>query len=139
MVGIYVHIPYCRKACTYCNFHFSTNLKSKDELIQSIIKQIKTDDFIKENKISTVYFGGGTPSLLSKEELTMMMEEIYKRFDLASDAPEAHKFVQLARERYDIYHEYRKTGAREVYISDADRQRIFVIEKAMRQILSRIF
>jgi len=53
--------------------------------------------------------------------------------------PEAHKFVQLARERYDIYHEYRKTGAREVYISDADRQRIFVIEEAMRQILSRIF
>lgn len=60
-------------------------------------------------------------------------------FDVASDAPEAHKFVQLARERYDIYHEYRKTGAREVYISDADRQRIFVIEEAMRQILSRIF
>ena len=60
-------------------------------------------------------------------------------FDVASDDPEVHKFVQLARERYDIYHEYRKTGAREVYISDADRQRIFVIEEAMRQILSRIF
>lgn len=60
-------------------------------------------------------------------------------FDVAADDPEAHKFVQLARERYDIYHEYRKTGAREVYISDADRQRIFVIEEAMRQILSRIF
>ena len=86
MAGIYIHIPYCKKACNYCNFHFSTNLKTKSDLVQAIIRQIKTDDFVKEKDIETIYFGGGTPSILSKEELEAIMSSLRNQFLIAKDA-----------------------------------------------------
>jgi oxygen-independent coproporphyrinogen-3 oxidase len=83
MAGIYIHIPYCKKACNYCNFHFSTNLKTKSDLIKAIIHQIKTDDFVKDKDIQTIYFGGGTPSVLSKDELEAIMSCILDHFSIS--------------------------------------------------------
>lgn len=86
MAGIYIHIPYCKKACHYCNFHFSTNLKTKSELVTALIQQIKSDQFVADRNIETIYFGGGTPSLLNSEELTEIMDCIYKIFDIQTEA-----------------------------------------------------
>ena len=70
MAGIYIHIPFCRQACTYCNFHFSVSLKNKAAVITSLIKEIEIkNDFIGDGIIETVYIGGGTPSLLNEKDL----------------------------------------------------------------------
>ena len=69
MSGIYIHIPFCKQACHYCDFHFSTSLKKKDELIDALILEIKMrKDEFKNTTVETIYFGGGTPSLLSSLE-----------------------------------------------------------------------
>ena len=86
MAGIYIHIPYCRKACSYCNFHFSTNLKTKSELIQTLLLQIKTDDFVSDRTIETIYFGGGTPSLLTEAELQNVLSTIYEHYKVIPNA-----------------------------------------------------
>ena len=68
MAGIYIHIPFCKQACYYCDFHFSTSPKYKDELLQAIIKELRLQkDYLAGETIETVYFGGGTPSLLSAD------------------------------------------------------------------------
>jgi len=77
MAGIYIHVPFCRKACNYCNFHFSTSLKSKRKLVDAILTEIS----IKENSgfddpLQSIYFGGGTPSLLSAEELGQILKAL---------------------------------------------------------------
>ncbi len=83
MAGIYIHIPFCRKACTYCNFHFSTNLDRKNEFLQSLLKEIELrKDFLSEKKIQSIYFGGGTPSVLSKSELLSIFEKLSEYYDL---------------------------------------------------------
>jgi oxygen-independent coproporphyrinogen III oxidase len=86
MAGIYIHIPYCKKACHYCNFHFSTNLKTKKELVSALIHEIKQDQFISDEKIETIYFGGGTPSLLDSEELLQIMDTIHQVFEVLPEA-----------------------------------------------------
>ncbi len=99
MAGIYIHIPFCKQACYYCNFHFSTSLALKKEIVDSIIKEIeirskattendKTDIGIisPEEKIETIYFGGGTPSLLSKDEIFSIIFSIRKNFMVENDA-----------------------------------------------------
>ncbi|MES2004548.1 MAG: radical SAM family heme chaperone HemW [Bacteroidota bacterium] len=86
MAGIYVHIPFCKKACHYCNFHFSTSRQGKPEMISAIGKEaILRSDYLAQ-KIETLYFGGGTPSLLSKEELQSIIETIRKYYAVAPDA-----------------------------------------------------
>ena len=72
MSGIYIHIPFCKQACHYCDFHFSTSLKKKDEMILALAKeiQLRKSEF-QDEIVETIYFGGGTPSILSikdKEE-----------------------------------------------------------------------
>lgn len=87
MAGIYVHIPFCKKACSYCDFHFSTSLKKKTELIQALLKEIVLrKDFFSEETISTIYFGGGTPSLLTTAELNLVFECLYNNFHIDSSA-----------------------------------------------------
>lgn len=80
MSGIYIHIPYCKQKCSYCDFHFSTNLQFKSQLIEAINKEL----IIRKNEISqpleTIYFGGGTPSILSESELNSIFETIYKHY-----------------------------------------------------------
>jgi len=85
MAGIYIHIPFCRKACTYCNFHFSTNLQRKEEFLISLLKEIELQkDFLKGREIQSVYFGGGTPSVLEKSELTAIFDRLKEFYDLTS-------------------------------------------------------
>lgn len=94
MAGIYLHIPFCKQACHYCDFYFSTSLKSKDDLLAALRKEIELQrDFFftgtmpaVQSNLSTVYFGGGTPSLLSGEEIKSILEEIKKYFPVDPEA-----------------------------------------------------
>ncbi|MBT0606806.1 radical SAM family heme chaperone HemW [Aequorivita echinoideorum] len=87
MSGIYLHIPFCKQACHYCDFHFSTSLKKKDELLAALCQElVLRKDEIAET-VETIYFGGGTPSLLSSEDLRFLISEIYRNYKI-SDNPE---------------------------------------------------
>ena len=88
MSGIYIHIPFCKQACHYCDFHFSTSLKKKDELLQALAKELQLRRSELQNKtIETIYFGGGTPSLLTIDELRFLIDEVYTNFKII-DNPE---------------------------------------------------
>tara|TARA_B110000967_G_scaffold134546_1_gene137395 strand:+ start:10333 stop:11466 length:1134 start_codon:yes stop_codon:yes gene_type:complete len=79
LAGIYIHIPFCKQACFYCDFHFSTSLKKKDELINCLIKEIEIrKEELNNSIIETIYFGGGTPSLLSTNEIKILVDAVYK-------------------------------------------------------------
>ena len=81
MAGIYLHIPFCKQACTYCNFHFSTSLRGKDELLQAMLQELEMRrDYFKGEAIETIYFGGGTPSLLSADEINRIFDRIVTLF-----------------------------------------------------------
>lgn len=86
MAGIYIHIPFCRKACTYCNFHFTTSLLRKDEMVEAIVKEAGMRKPLMPQRVNTVYFGGGTPSLLEPGQIAHILTELHKRFDIAADA-----------------------------------------------------
>ena len=87
MAGIYIHIPFCKKACHYCNFHFSTSLKLKRELIEQITKEIRLrKNYLSSEILDSVYFGGGTPSLLSPEELSQIFTTLQDLFQIKSGA-----------------------------------------------------
>jgi oxygen-independent coproporphyrinogen-3 oxidase len=90
MAGIYIHIPFCKKACHYCNFHFSTSLHRKPALIQALIKEIQTTCFpagvIAERTIETLYFGGGTPSILSANDLEQIFTALRANFNIHLNA-----------------------------------------------------
>ena len=83
MAGIYIHIPFCKQACSYCNFHFSTSLRSKDAMIQSIIKEVVLKSIDYEETIETIYFGGGTPSILSIQEINQIISKIFKNYSVS--------------------------------------------------------
>lgn len=86
MSGIYIHIPFCKQACHYCDFHFSTSLKKKEALIQALITELELRKKAFDNVIvSTIYFGGGTPSLLSDEEIQAIIKAVYKNFEVAEN------------------------------------------------------
>ena len=89
MAGIYVHIPFCKKRCSYCDFHFSTTFsKYRQDLISAIcLELVLRKDELKSEFIETIYFGGGTPSLLTKEELASIMSTILEHYQL-TDTPE---------------------------------------------------
>ena len=82
MAGIYIHIPFCKQACHYCDFHFSTNTKKKNELLAAICSEIELRKSEISVPIKTIYFGGGTPSLLNKEEIDLLIGEVYKNFEV---------------------------------------------------------
>lgn len=87
MSGIYLHIPFCKQACHYCDFHFSTSLKNKDAFLSALIKEVRLrKDYLGKKNISTVYFGGGTPSILSQKEILDIFDELHKHFSIAADA-----------------------------------------------------
>ena len=93
MAGIYIHIPFCKQACSYCNFHFSTSLSQKDAFINALQKEIKiTANAASAHKnIDTIYFGGGTPSILSKQVIQDILNTIYENFDV-------HKAAEITLE-----------------------------------------
>ena len=84
MAGIYIHIPFCKQACHYCDFHFSTSLKYKNEMLEAILQEIIIQKlFLGNEKIETIYFGGGTPSLLSADEVNRIINTIGENFNLS--------------------------------------------------------
>ena len=79
MSGIYIHIPFCKQACFYCDFHFSTSLKKKEDMILSLIKEIELrKNEVQNTVLETIYFGGGTPSVLSVDEIQLLIDTVYK-------------------------------------------------------------
>ncbi len=90
--GIYIHIPFCKQACHYCNFHFATSLQFKDPLIAALIKEIKLTSFFEadintaDNVIKTVYLGGGTPSIIDMADIDNIFSAIRNKFKISSDA-----------------------------------------------------
>ncbi|MEO5892819.1 MAG: radical SAM family heme chaperone HemW [Ferruginibacter sp.] len=94
MSGIYIHIPFCKQACHYCNFHFSTSLKLKDDLVAAIIKEIELTPAMSlqhpggsdKELCETIYFGGGTPSILEISDLSLIFDALHEKFSIAGDA-----------------------------------------------------
>ncbi len=87
MAGIYIHIPFCKQACHYCNFHFATSLRHKNELVAALLKEMELQqNYFGKETVETIYFGGGTPSLLQIEDLRLQIEKISSIFNVSSDA-----------------------------------------------------
>ena len=85
MAGIYIHIPFCKKACHYCNFHFSTQLKYIDQFTKAIIQEIEIQKNYLSSPIETLYFGGGTPSLLSMDHFHKILDKLRSVYSLGSN------------------------------------------------------
>jgi len=87
MAGIYIHIPFCKKACHYCDFHFSTSPQYKDQMLNALRSEIiLRKNYLDKEKIETIYFGGGTPSLLNADELQILLGQITDNFEVSSNA-----------------------------------------------------
>lgn len=88
MSGIYIHIPFCKKACFYCDFHFSVSFKIKEKIITAICQEliIRKDFFDPKETISSIYFGGGTPSVLSIKEIDEILGAVYSHYNVEKNA-----------------------------------------------------
>lgn len=87
MAGIYIHIPFCRQACHYCDFHFSTSLRNVEGLLIALKNEVRLQKgYLGTETINTVYFGGGTPSLLSDEQINDIFDELTKYFSIDRNA-----------------------------------------------------
>ena len=108
MAGIYLHIPFCRQACHYCDFHFSTQVKTMGDLLQAMRRELQSRrNYLEGETIETIYFGGGTPSLLPTDDIQRILDDIYTYFPVV-EKPEItleanpddltyHKIIELAR------------------------------------------
>lgn len=86
MAGIYLHIPFCKQACHYCDFHFTTSLKYKNELLDAMHKELHLQKNYVQEPIETIYFGGGTPSLVGASEIQKLIDTISSLFSVNSNA-----------------------------------------------------
>lgn len=87
MPGVYLHIPFCRQACAYCDFHFSTNLSRRDDFVSALLREIELKkDYLDNKNLDSVYFGGGTPSILSAGQITEIMAALSKHFTIPESA-----------------------------------------------------
>jgi oxygen-independent coproporphyrinogen-3 oxidase len=87
MAGLYLHIPFCKQACHYCDFYFSTSQDIKDDLVDSICRELELQkDYLSGEILETIYFGGGTPSLLNEKELSKIFESIHHQFSVTENA-----------------------------------------------------
>lgn len=86
MSGIYIHIPFCKQACNYCDFHFSTSMKKKDDMVLAIAKEIsmRKNEFENET-VETIYFGGGTPSVLTSDEIQFLITTVYENYKVTAN------------------------------------------------------
>lgn len=86
MSGIYIHIPFCKQACHYCDFHFSTSMKKKEEMVLAVAKelQLRKSEFQNE-LVETIYFGGGTPSVLTTYEINFLIDEVYANYKVSNN------------------------------------------------------
>ncbi len=87
MAGIYIHIPFCKQACHYCDFHFSTSLKKKEPLLAALYKElVLRAGELEGQKVASLYFGGGTPSLLQAKEVRSLIDCVKENYALSKDA-----------------------------------------------------
>lgn len=87
MAGIYLHIPYCEKLCHYCDFHRTLKPGDKSRMIKALRKEMQLQrEFLRYEQVETIYFGGGTPSVLTYEELMLLFEDLRKNFDISDEA-----------------------------------------------------
>jgi oxygen-independent coproporphyrinogen-3 oxidase len=86
MAGIYIHIPFCKKACNYCNFHFSVNHQLLPGMVEAIVFEANLQSAYLQEPIETIYFGGGTPSILSNNQLTALLNGINTAFTISTNA-----------------------------------------------------
>jgi oxygen-independent coproporphyrinogen-3 oxidase len=87
MAGLYIHIPFCKQACHYCDFHFSTSTSNQSQLVDAIAKELRMQKkYLAGESLETIYFGGGTPSLLREEELKKILETIHLNFTVVEGA-----------------------------------------------------
>lgn len=87
MPGLYLHIPFCKQACHYCNFHFSTTLRQKGAMVEALLKELEMQQaYLQGEEIQSIYFGGGTPSLLNAGELEQIFSKIHQIHRVAPDA-----------------------------------------------------
>ncbi len=86
MSGVYIHIPFCKQACHYCDFHFSTSMKKKTDMVLALAKELhlRSREF-KNETIETIYFGGGTPSVLTLEEIQFLLDAVYKNYQVVEN------------------------------------------------------
>ncbi|WP_347173708.1 radical SAM family heme chaperone HemW [Polaribacter uvawellassae] len=116
MSGIYIHIPFCKQACFYCDFHFSTSLKKKDELVSCLIKELEIRKGELQNEtIETIYFGGGTPSLLSVDEIESIIDAINSNYTVIENPEitlEANPddLMSVRAQSRTIFEDYKKIG-----------------------------
>ena len=101
MAGIYFHFPFCRQACHYCNFHFSTQLKYQKEMLNAFHKEIELRAEELTNELESIYFGGGSPSLISPQSIDHLINVLMKKFNL-------HKKIEITIEVNpdDVSYEY---------------------------------
>lgn len=86
MAGIYIHIPYCKQACHYCNFHFSTNLASQNDFAAALLKEIELRrPYLNQEIVETIYFGGGTPSLLPDSAIQEILNTVFLHFNIGQN------------------------------------------------------
>ena len=85
MSGIYIHIPFCKKACHYCNFHFSTQIEHINDFVDALVKEVSLQQNYLSQPIETIYFGGGTPSLLNETQLNKIIKAIHSNYSISSN------------------------------------------------------
>jgi oxygen-independent coproporphyrinogen-3 oxidase len=86
MAGIYFHIPFCRQACHYCDFHFSTQTKSMDEMVKALMRETRARaGYLEGENVETIYFGGGTPSLLPTDDINRILDAVYTYYPVSND------------------------------------------------------
>ena len=101
MSGIYIHIPFCKQACHYCDFHFSTSMKKKDEMVLALAKEIELRKGESQYEIiETIYFGGGTPSVLTIDDIRFLINSVYEHYQVVEN-PE----ITLEANPDDLYNE----------------------------------
>ncbi|MEQ5792087.1 radical SAM family heme chaperone HemW [Muricauda sp. NFXS6] len=115
MSGIYIHIPFCKQACHYCDFHFSTQLGKKEAMVNAIAKELELRKSEVDDEVETIYFGGGTPSLLTLEEMERLIQAVYENYKVI-DRPEItleanpDDLVSSRAESRDLFLEYQNAG-----------------------------
>ncbi|MEE1962083.1 oxygen-independent coproporphyrinogen-3 oxidase [Flagellimonas taeanensis] len=122
MAGVYIHVPFCKQACHYCDFHFSTQMKKKDAMVDALVREMELrKNELGDEVVETIYFGGGTPSVLELPELERLIQAVYDHYKVM-DHPEItleanpDDLVSSRAQSRDIFKDFRKIGVNRLSI-----------------------